>query len=59
MSDNLSVKGPQDRARVNPNESWEVRYWCKKFGCTEEMLRKAVKSVGNSSKKIEEYLSRK
>jgi hypothetical protein len=46
MSDDLSNRGPADRSRVNVNESWEVRYWCKEFGCTEEQLREAVKAVG-------------
>jgi hypothetical protein len=46
MSDDLSNRGPADRSRVNVNESWEVRYWCKELGCTEQQLRDAVKAVG-------------
>jgi hypothetical protein len=46
MTDNLSNRGPQDRARVNVNEAWEVTYWCKEFGCTPDQLRAAVKAVG-------------
>lgn len=46
MSDDLKNRGPADRARVNVNEDWEVRWWCKEFGCTEAQLRAAVKAVG-------------
>lgn len=46
MTDDLKNRGPADRARVNVNEAWEVRWWCKEFGCTEAQLRAAVKAVG-------------
>lgn len=46
MSDDLNQRGPADRTRVNVNEVWEVRYWCKEFNCTEEQLRACVKRVG-------------
>ena len=44
--DDTTERGPADRTRVNVNESWEVRYWCGEFGCTEQQLRDAVKRVG-------------
>lgn len=34
MVDDLTNRGPADRARVNVNEEWEVRYWCKEFART-------------------------
>lgn len=46
MADNLSNRGPQDRARVNTSEPWELKYWTKEFGVTEEELKAAVKAVG-------------
>jgi hypothetical protein len=46
MADNLSNRGPQDRARVNTSEPWELIYWTKEFGVTEEQLKAAVKAVG-------------
>ncbi len=46
MSDDLSQRGPQDRARVNTSEKWELDYWTKEFGVTEEQLKAAVKAVG-------------
>lgn len=56
MSDDLNKKRPQDASKVNVNESWEVRYWCTKFGCTESQLRAAVKAVGVSAAKVQAYL---
>jgi len=56
MPDNKQKVAPQDGARVNVNEDYEVKYWCNKFGCTEEQLKKAVESVGVSKDKVSEYL---
>lgn len=46
MADNLGNRGPQDRARVNTSEAWELQYWTNEFGVTEEELKAAVKAVG-------------
>ena len=35
-------------ACVNVNEEWELRYWTKEFGVSEERLRKTVEKVGPS-----------
>lgn len=56
MSDDLSKRGPADRSRINVNEPWEVRYWCKEFGCTETQLREAVKKVGVSANAVRRHL---
>lgn len=58
MSDDLSNRGPQDRARVNVNETWELNYWCKKFNCTEVQLRAAVKAVGVMVIDVQRYLGK-
>jgi len=49
MSDNLQNRGQQDRSRINLHEKWEVQYWTKELGVTEEELAKAVKEAGSSS----------
>jgi hypothetical protein len=49
MSDNLHNRGQQDRSRINLHEKWEVQYWTKELGVTEEELAKAVKEAGSSS----------
>lgn len=58
MSDDLSNRGPKDRARVNVNEGYEMKYWCGKFGCTEAQLRAAVKAVGVMAVDVEKYLKK-
>lgn len=56
MPDDLTKRGPSDAMRVNVNEPHEVRYWTKKWGCTEETLREAVKKVGVMVSDVETYL---
>lgn len=46
MPDNKDDRGPADRARVNVNEDYELRYWSNKFGVTHAQLRAAVAEVG-------------
>ena len=57
-ADNLSNRGPADRARVNVHEAWELEYWTKKFGCTKSQLQAAVKAVGVMAKDVEAYLKK-
>lgn len=59
MADDLKNRGPQDRARVNVHEDWEVRYWCEKFGCNRLQLVAAVNAVGVMAKDVEAYLKKK
>lgn len=49
MADNLNNRGPQDAARVNVNEEWELDYWSKKFGVSREALKDSVSKVGVSA----------
>lgn len=56
MADDLQNRGPQDRDRINVNESWELKYWSEKFGCSEQQLRDAVKKVGVMSADVEKEL---
>ena len=58
MSDDLSKRRPQDSSKVNVNESWEVRWWCSEFKCTEAQLRAAVKAVGVSASAVRKYLGK-
>ena len=57
MPDDLERKRPEDPARININQRWEVEYWCGKLGCTEEELKDAVGKVGVSVRKVKNYLS--
>lgn len=48
----------QDRARVAGGQHHEVRYEAKKTGSSAAMVKKAVKKVGNSRKRVEKRLAR-
>lgn len=48
----------QDRARVAGEQGYEVRYAAKKTRSSASSVKKAVKKVGNSRKKVEKQLGR-
>lgn len=56
MSDDRSKAGGQDRTRIGVNESYELRDWAKKFNCTAEQVRDAVKAVGDKASDVEMHL---
>ena len=48
----------QDRARVAGGQKYEVRYEAKKSDRSASAVKKAVKKVGNSRKRVEKRLGR-
>jgi hypothetical protein len=46
----------QDRARVAGGQNYELRYESKKTGRSAAAVKKAVKKVGNSRKRVEKRL---
>lgn len=56
MSDDKTNRGPRDADRVNVNEDYEVRYWTKRWGVSEQELRTAVKRVGVMAKDVAKAL---
>jgi hypothetical protein len=58
MVDDKSRRGPQDRNRINLNEPYEVKYWSRIFGVSEEELRDAVRHVGNSVDDVAQELTK-
>ncbi|MFB2567412.1 DUF3606 domain-containing protein [Rhizobium sp. IMFF44] len=48
----------QDRAKVAGGQDHEVRYEAKKEGVSKDRVKKAVKSAGNSRKKVEAEIGR-
>ena len=48
----------QDRARVAGGQGYEVRYEAKKTRRSAGAVKKAVKKVGNSRKRVEKRLAR-
>jgi uncharacterized protein DUF3606 len=57
--DDKTRTAPQDAARVNVHEDYEVRYWTGKFGCTVEQLKAAVAKVGTSASAVEAELKKR
>ena len=49
----------QDRSRVAGGQNYEVRYEAKKKGRSSAAVKKAVKKVGTSRKRVDRALSRK
>ena len=59
MADDLSNRGPQERAQMNVHEEQDdVRYWTAAYDVTEAELRLAVAAVGTSSEAVREHLGR-
>jgi hypothetical protein len=48
----------QDRARVAGGQDYEVRYEAKKTGKSAAAVKKAVKKVGTSRKRVERSMDR-
>ena len=58
MADNLNKKGSPDRDLISTSERWEMDYWTKTLGVSDEELTEAVQKVGNSSAKVREYFGK-
>ena len=52
MADNKGNRGKADRARVSGSQASEVYYVARKYGVTADSVRKVIKRVGNSRKKV-------
>ena len=50
------VPHAQDYWRINLREDWEVRFWTREFGCTEDSLREAVRMVGDTAGDVRAHL---
>lgn len=57
MSDDLTDRGAQDRARISMSEDHEVAYWTDALGVSKATLQKVVDEVGNSAEAVREYLA--
>ncbi|MET0210311.1 MAG: DUF3606 domain-containing protein [Burkholderiaceae bacterium] len=52
------TKTALDRTLISLDEPYEIRDWCKSFGCSEPQLREAVHAVGNSATSVRDYLQK-
>jgi hypothetical protein len=57
MSDDKLKRGEPDRSKINMKEDYEVRYWTKHLGVSEEDLQQAVDRVGNSAAAVRKELA--
>jgi len=48
-----------DRSRINVNEDYELRYWTKALGVSEEELREAVRKYGTSAEAVRSHLGKR
>ena len=46
MADDPKKRGPADRSRINLSEDWEVGYWARELGCSQNDLRRLVAQAG-------------
>ena len=56
MADDKDKRVPQDAARVNIHEGYEVDYWSEKFGVTPDELRQTVHKIGPLAADVEKAL---
>jgi hypothetical protein len=56
MSDDKTLRGPQDSSRIAMGDDYEVQYWTDKFGVSRERLQQAVDAVGNGADAVEAHL---
>ena len=52
MADSKRKRGKADRSRVSGCEPYEVYYVARKNGVSADTVRKVIKRVGNSRKKV-------
>ena len=45
-----------DEVLIHVNDSQELRYWCRHFNCTEQLLRDAVQRVGATVHDVKRHL---
>ena len=58
MGDDKSKTAPQDASKINVHEDYEVRYWTKHFGVSEDKLKDAVQKVGISADAVKKALGK-
>jgi hypothetical protein len=49
-------KRPADRSRVNVEDPNDLRWWCGHLGCSDLKLKEAVRKVGQTPLRVQQYL---
>jgi hypothetical protein len=47
-----------DRLKIDVRDAWELRWWCRQFGCTEAQLKAAIDAMGAIAGNVRKYLVR-
>ena len=47
-----------DRLKIDVRDAWELRWWCRQFGCTEAQLKAAIDMIGAIAGNVRKYLAR-
>ena len=55
MSTADANRKPTDMEHVIISEEWELQYWARELGMSEDDLRAAVEEVGNVTTKLRDY----
>jgi len=58
MSDDTTLRRPQDSSRIALGEDYEVRYWTEKFGVSRDELADAIKTVGNGADAVARHFGK-
>ena len=59
MEDDKSKTDGRDSSKVSASEDYELSYLEEKLGVSRQQVKDAIKQVGNSREKVEEYLRSK
>ncbi|MCC8485068.1 DUF3606 domain-containing protein [Xanthomonas campestris pv. raphani] len=55
MSTADANRKPTDMEHVSISEEWELQYWARELGMSEDDLRAAVEEVGNVTTQLRDY----
>ena len=58
MTDNETKTVPQDAKLISLTEDYEIAYWRKRLGVSDDRLAEAVRRVGHAAAAVEAHLSR-
>ena len=54
MADDKSKRGGPDRARVAGGQGYEVAYFAKKHGISQEEAKRLIEQIGNDREKLDQ-----
>ncbi|OGA36642.1 MAG: DUF3606 domain-containing protein [Betaproteobacteria bacterium RIFCSPLOWO2_12_FULL_62_13b] len=58
MADDTKQRHGQDRKRIDVDQDYELRYWTKELGVTEQELKQAVRAAGTQIETVRRYLDK-